>query len=344
MSLSDNKKQNSEQVEKILIAGEKPLTAIGPAKSEIFLGGKKQKVSVKRFALGAVIGILLILILSSIIFGFGIYRFGWENDVVYKITKVIPYPVAFVNWRPVRFSEYAEDIKALKIFFERQQNNLGAETPEDKELKENVLNRLINNELVYQLGKKYNIKISDNDLEAEVQKIIEQDESREKVEETLKEQYGWQISQFKIKILKPFLFQQKLQEAISKDEGLNREAKQKAEEVFAKLKNGENFEELAKEYSEDSTASLGGDLGYFGKGVMVPEFENAAFALDVGEVSDLVLTKYGYHIIKVEEKIKNDMGEVEQVRARHILIRTKDLDKVLDEERGRVKIWRLIKI
>lgn len=72
-----------------------------------------------------------------------------------------------------------------------------------------------------------------------------------------------------------------------------------AEDVLSKIKSGEEFEELAKEYSTDSSAMLGGDLGYFGKGVMVKEFEDAAFKLSIGEVSPIVQTQFGYHIIKL---------------------------------------------
>ncbi|MGZ0084680.1 peptidylprolyl isomerase [Geobacillus sp. C56-T2] len=78
-----------------------------------------------------------------------------------------------------------------------------------------------------------------------------------------------------------------------------------AKEVKAKLDKGEDFAKLAKEYSQDpGSASNGGDLGWFGPGKMVKEFEEAAYKLDVGEVSDPVKTDYGYHIIKVTDKEK----------------------------------------
>lgn len=80
-------------------------------------------------------------------------------------------------------------------------------------------------------------------------------------------------------------------------------AKKKAEEALAKVKAGEDFAEVAKEYSQDSTASNGGELGTFGKGQMVSEFEDAAFAMKPGEISDIVETQYGYHIIKVTERV-----------------------------------------
>lgn len=80
-------------------------------------------------------------------------------------------------------------------------------------------------------------------------------------------------------------------------------AKKTAEEVLAKIKAGEDFAKLAKEYSQDSSASNGGELGTFGRGQMVQEFEDASFSMKAGEVSDIVKTQYGYHIIKVTERV-----------------------------------------
>ncbi|WP_053228044.1 peptidylprolyl isomerase [Spirochaeta cellobiosiphila] len=79
-------------------------------------------------------------------------------------------------------------------------------------------------------------------------------------------------------------------------------AYKKAEAVLEKVKEGLDFGDLAKEYSEGPSGPNGGDLNYFGRGQMVPAFEEAAFALDVGEVSDIVETQFGYHIIKVFDK------------------------------------------
>jgi parvulin-like peptidyl-prolyl isomerase len=71
-----------------------------------------------------------------------------------------------------------------------------------------------------------------------------------------------------------------------------------AKEVLDKLAKGESFGKLAEQYSLDGSRKQGGDLGYFGHGVMVKEFEQASFALQKGQVSGIVKTQFGYHIIK----------------------------------------------
>ena len=86
-----------------------------------------------------------------------------------------------------------------------------------------------------------------------------------------------------------------------------------AKEVKTKLDNGEKFEDLAKEYSTDTaSAENGGDLGWFGANTMVAEFEDAAYKLDVDEISDPVKTENGYHIIQVTDK--KEKGKFEDVK------------------------------
>lgn len=101
----------------------------------------------------------------------------------------------------------------------------------------------------------------------------------------------------------------------SAPESAKKEAKEKAEGILKKVKEGGDFAKLASKYSDDKVAAKkGGDLGFFKKGMMVPEFEKAAFALKPGEVSDVVETPRGFHIIKLEAVKKAGTKPYEEVK------------------------------
>ncbi|OGV37036.1 MAG: hypothetical protein A2X48_04275 [Lentisphaerae bacterium GWF2_49_21] len=107
---------------------------------------------------------------------------------------------------------------------------------------------------------------------------------------------------------------------------------QKAQDILAKIKKGEDFAKLASENSACPSKEKGGDLGTFGKGNMVPEFEKAAFSMKPGELSDIVETKYGYHIIKLAEK--NEAGVVPFAEVKNFISENLKKQKLSETVRG----------
>ncbi|MBP6808794.1 MAG: peptidyl-prolyl cis-trans isomerase [Chromatiaceae bacterium] len=115
-------------------------------------------------------------------------------------------------------------------------------------------------------------------------------------------------------------------------------AQQKANELLAKIKGGADFAELAKAESTCPSAKKGGDLGSFGRGQMVKPFEEVAFSLQDGEVSEVVETPFGYHIIKSQGKTPSETVPFAQVEERiKSLLKNDEAKKWLTAKIGELK-------
>jgi peptidyl-prolyl cis-trans isomerase C len=103
--------------------------------------------------------------------------------------------------------------------------------------------------------------------------------------------------------------------AAAGDDKANKEAEEKIKAIIARLKKGEDFAKVASETTEDpSGKTTGGDLGYFTKEQMVPEFADVAFKLEKGQISEPVHTQFGWHVIKVEDKRKKPAPSFDEVK------------------------------
>lgn len=125
------------------------------------------------------------------------------------------------------------------------------------------------------------------------------------------------------------------------------ETEDEAKSIHDKIKKGENFAALAKKHSKDKgSAENGGDLGYFTKGKMVPEFENAAAGLKVGEVSEPVRTRFGFHIIKLTDIQQGTQATFEQsaeaIKRQLIAEKRKNLfDTFVEKLKGELKVVKM---
>lgn len=109
------------------------------------------------------------------------------------------------------------------------------------------------------------------------------------------------------------------------------------EEILLRLDEGENFEDLARVFSQDPSASEGGSLGYFGRGQMVKPFEDAAFSAPLNKIVGPVLSQFGYHLIRVEDK-KVENGET-QIKASHILVKIQAGPNTLERVAGEARVF-----
>jgi len=245
---------------------------------------------------------------------------------------------AVVNGTVITVKELDNEVNQAKRRM-AQQGQMVKETDSAK-LKGQILDRLIEQELLYAQSKKEGIQIADKTIEDHIAKLQARFPSKEAFEKALKQmnltaaelkektREGMAIQELitkdvaqKITISDaevekfykshPDYFKQPEQVKAShiliksdaKDDQAKKDAaKKKIEDIQKQVQDGGDFAELAKKYSEGPSGKQGGDLGFFGRGQMVKPFEDAAFALQPGQVSDIVQTRFGYHLIKVTDK------------------------------------------
>jgi peptidyl-prolyl cis-trans isomerase C len=149
--------------------------------------------------------------------------------------------------------------------------------------------------------------------EATMEAIVTEEQAREYYDQNLEMQFTTPERIRASHILS--IFPWRNDEGIEETEQAKSEARDKLEFVQEQLENGAEFGDMAREYSDDTgTSADGGDLGFITRGQMVPAFEEAAFALEVGEVSGIVETEFGYHLIKVFDRQEEGMQGFEDVK------------------------------
>jgi foldase protein PrsA len=304
--------------------------------------GVKTKPNRKLIVIAGV-SALTALLVTLVTFGVLIYKYKNESRAVQIMSQIVPYPVLSVNgnplWNTSTYGEYLFELNSIKKFYQSQGQDLNSDEGKQRlvELKQELLKQLEDNQIIRQEAAKQKITVTTKEVDEEYNKLVENAGGPDKVKETLQNLYGWTIADFKEKV-RFSLVQKKLADKITSDEAQNGAAKAKAEDLLNQIKNGADFAEIAKANSEDSSASNGGDLGFVEKGQTVPEFEEEAFKLENGQVSGIVKTQYGFHILKVTEK------QEDKVKVSHILIKGVDLESWLEEQRNKAKLSRYLKL
>lgn len=252
----------------------------------------------------------------------------------------VPDVVVKVNGKKIMGKEYLRAYAELAAMMAQSKEPL---PPSHKErFKEAIIENLIARELLIQKAEQSKIAVKSSDVDGELENLKKRVGSPENYKKVLENQ-GMKEADLRERIRRSLLIKGLIdRDVMSKVQISSQEAKtyydshadefkvpervkarhiivlvpdknatKAKEEALAKIKEaqkqinkGGDFAEVAKKYSQDGAAQQGGDLGYFTRGQMVPEFEKAAFSLKPGKVSDIVETKLGYHLIKVEEHQK----------------------------------------
>ncbi|MDO8509785.1 MAG: peptidylprolyl isomerase, partial [bacterium] len=299
-----------------------------------------EQANLKMFLIGLAVIIAVGLVTTASVGVYRAYAKGTGDKFTTTVATILRLPAMKINGQSIQYSEYADDLKAIHTLREYDKKTNGqSASATDEQLSDQVLWRLVNTVLIKQGALNYNVKVEQTDIDALKTQMLSRFKDTGEAEIELRNRYGWGLDDYEKKVMRTFVLQSKLSDIISSDQKAREVIRNQASEVLAKIKAGTDFAEMAKQYGSDGTKDAGGDLGFFAKGEMVPEFETAAFALKPGTLNeDLVETSYGYHIIKTTEKktekVKNTAGKmenVEKVRASHILFRFPTIEQYLDQ-------------
>lgn len=311
-------------------------TQTAPEQSE-----KKPEVDIDRksFKKGILYALLFVVIVLIGVWIYGLYWGGWRSAFIDTPARALHAPVMIVGGKTISYPAFADNL----IFIDAVRKNEGAESQipvqsrgADAELVLRRQKQLIVLEL---MGEKYGVAVKKEDVET-----ILQSRGMELPTDQELAAVGFSKELYRDIILYPGLLAEKVGAAVAVDKELQKEIYSKAEDLKKRIDAGEDFVKLAKENSQDEgSAPNGGDLEWVGRGAFVPEFEEALWKLKPGEVSGIVPSQYGLHIIKLEGKRTDKKTKEEEIHARHILLKSKDFSEIADAFEKELSSYKLIR-
>lgn len=301
----------------------------------------------------SIIGLILVIFVLAAASGCGMIREKPEDPEVAIVAKV--------DGEEITKAEFDKIFEIFKTRIEMNQDpSIWDREYNGKKYidlaKEKVLDQMISDKIQLNKAEEIGIEVSEEEVDLEVDKWKKLFNSEEAYKEFL-ESLRMDEDYFRDYLKKDIIIN-KMKERISQDievtdvelvdyynNHINQfyvvkashillDTEEEAKEILERVKEGEDFNALAREYSTDpSVKNNSGDLGYFRHGMMVEPFERAAFALEPGEISDIVKSEYGYHIIKVEDKTIDRFEDVKD-ELRNTLIaqkKSKNYDNAFEE-------------
>lgn len=252
--------------------------------------------------------------------------------------KTLEAKAAVVNGTVITRGAFDRELRGVK----QQYSSTGRPLTDTQllQLRKNVLENLINLELLYQEAQKKGFKIEQAELDKQLGALKKRFANEDQFKKTLEQmgftEEGLRSQIQKVVTVQGFVETQVVQDIVISEKEIRSyydshpesfrqpeqvkashilikveaeaekekkaEALKKLKKIQERVKKGEDFSALAKEFSQGPSSARGGDLGYFGRGQMVKPFEEAAFALEPGQTSDIVETKFGYHLIRCVDK------------------------------------------
>lgn len=309
-------------------------------RKEVLEGARRFKYPLQhskyRIAIISVAIVFISLLLFSAFSYSLLYKQQNIGDFAYRISKIVPMPVARVDGTWVSFEKYLFEVRQNAHYLINQED-VNFDTPEGQEamrnLKEQSLTKIQDDEIVRQLAAENGVVVSEEEVNAQIEKIREAGgigDDSQTLEDTLRDFYGWDIDDLK-RVVKGQLLKQKIVFA------LDTEARDQINAAYVSMQNGENtFEAAVVEFSEDElTKDKQGLIGTVtvDDSSLPPNLIETAFALETGSVSEVIETNFGLHIIKRVEDVADG-----QIKVAHILVKWENPQVFIDQRKEAVEV------
>ncbi len=288
-----------------------------------------------------IISITLFILMIVAFFSYStlaLYRFQSTSTFLYRVTQVIPFPVARTGRNLVSYENYLFELRHYMHYYQNQQQldfNSEAGQIQLAEYKRRALDKVVNDAYVKQLAKRNNVSVSNQEVEDQLVIVRKQNrlgDSEKVFEDVLKEFWGWSVDDFK-RSLRQQLLAQKVVAAV------DTETAKKAEAALTELKAGAEFGATAQKYSDDpATKDSGGELAFVidkANRDLTAQTTEELFKLQPGQTSDIINIGYALEIVKSIEK------NGDKVRGAHILFNFKDITTYLNDlkEKQKARIY-----
>jgi len=257
-----------------------------------------------------------------------LYRLQSTSTFLYKVTQIIPFPVARVGRDFIAYENYLFELRRYMHYYETQQKldfNTESGKQQLAEYKKRALEKVIDYAYIKELAKTNNVSVSNAEIDAQIELLRSQNRlgnGDEVFDDVLRDYFGWSRDDFR-RYLSQELLAQKLVAA------LDTETTERANRAYAELQAGKTFEAVAKKYSDDlASKDNGGEYGFQISQTsrdITPQATETLFTLKKGEYSEIVNTGYSLEIFKLVDR------QEDRVKGAHILFNFKKIDSYTND-------------
>jgi parvulin-like peptidyl-prolyl isomerase len=299
-----------------------------------------------RTAKGVLIGVA-VLIVAAIGFAVSIYAFP-QTEFSQKVSARIGLPIAFLDMRHTVNSKNWEQntLSTLKLYTERKDDLLQAglsidfSGPDGEKLlavkRKEILNKMIEDMVIEKLATDRGLTVSNDDLTKNVDQVLSENGNSEKFQQKLSTEYGWSMDDFKRIVVRPELLSEALETYFNKQNQDSGPAKKSLVEAQRQLAGGTSFADVAKQYSEGTTAKEAGDLGWLPLDAIAPEIAILVKDQPLHVPTGIIETSLGFHIVEVEEREQKNGAVL--VHLRQIFAKRQSYLDWLEAEKQQAKL------